>query len=272
MTFEIFELLLKKYGNIKEIWNLNKKELETNKFLSESLILDLSNDFYKRNLNVYLNYMEKNNIKIVNYTNKDYPQKLNYIKNRPIVLYMMGNTKNVNNETVAIVGSRMASLYGKKNAYFFSYELAKRNVNIASGLAKGIDAYSHIGALKAKGKTIAVIGCGLDQIYPKENEKLYYKILENDGLIISEYIVGTKPEKVNFPRRNRIISGISNSVIVVEASKKSGSLITANYAIDQGKEVWAVPGNINFVNSIGTNNLIKDGANVLTELSDIVWQ
>ena len=215
--------------------------------------------------------MRKNNIKIVKYTDDEYPQKLNNIPNKPIVLYMKGNLENLNNESVAIVGSRMASLYGKKNAYFFSYELAKRNVNIVSGLAKGIDSYSHIGALKAKGKTIAVIGCGIDKIYPKENEKLYHEILKNDGLIISEYIVGTKPEKTNFPRRNRIISGISDAVIVVEAGAKSGSLITANYAINQGKEVWAIPGNINLANSVGTNELIKDGANVLTKLGDIIW-
>ena len=198
-------------------------------------------------------------------------RKLNNIQNKPIVLYAKGNLKNINNESVAIVGSRMASIYGKKNSYYFSYELAKRNVNIVSGLAKGIDSYSHIGALKAKGKTIAVIGCGIDKIYPKENEKLYHEILKNDGLIISEYIVGTKPEKTNFPRRNRIISGISDAVIVVEAGAKSGSLITANYAINQGKEVWAIPGNINLANSAGTNELIKDGANVLTKLGDIIW-
>ena len=137
--------------------------------------------------------MRKNNIKIVKYTDDEYPQKLNNKQNKPIVLYMKGNLENINNESVAIVGSRMASLYGKKNAYFFSYELAKRNVNIVSGLAKGIDSYSHIGALKAMGKTIAVIGCGIDKIYPKENEKLYHEILKNDGLIISEYIVGTNP-------------------------------------------------------------------------------
>ena len=245
--------------------------MQTNSFLSKFLILELNNSTYRRNLEIYLKYMRKNNIKIVKYTDDEYPQKLNNIQNKPIVLYMKGNLENINNESVAIVGSRMASLYGKKNAYYFSYELAKRNVNIVSGLAKGIDSYSHIGALKAKGKTIAVIGCGMDKIYPKENEKLYYEILKNDGLIISEYIVGTKPEKTNFPRRNRIISGISDAVIVVEAGAKSGSLITANHAINQGKEVWAIPGNINLANSVGTNELIKDGANVLTKLGDIIW-
>lgn len=271
ITFEIFSLLLKKYKNLEHIWNLSKNELQSNNFLSKHLVSDLTNLSYKNNLTKYNEYMNKNNIKIVPFCDEMYPQKLNFIQNKPIVLFMKGNTQNINNESVAIVGSRMASLYGKKNAYYFSHELAKRNVNIVSGLAKGIDSYSHIGALKAKGKTIAVIGCGIDKIYPKENEKLYHEILKNDGLIISEYIVGTKPEKINFPRRNRIISGISNAVIVVEASEKSGSLITANYAINQGKEVWAIPGNINQSNSVGTNELIKDGANVLTKLGDIIW-
>lgn len=271
MTFEVFDLLLKKYENIRNIWNLNEKELKSNSFLSEILLLELCNESYKSNLTKYLRYINKNDIKIIKYTDNNYPQKLNNIPNKPIVLYAKGNLKNINNESVAIVGSRMASIYGKKNAYYFSYELAKRNVNIVSGLAKGIDSYSHIGALKAKGKTIAVIGCGIDKIYPKENEKLYHEILKNDGLIISEYIVGTRPERTNFPRRNRIISGISDAIIVVEAGAKSGSLITANYAINQGKEVWAIPGNINLANSAGTNELIKDGANVLTKLGDIIW-
>ena len=230
MTFEVFDLLLKKYENIRNIWNLNEKELKSNGFLSEILLLELCNESYKSNLTKYLRYINKNDIKIIKCTDNNYPQKLNNIQNKPIVLYSKGYLKNINNESVAIVGSRMASIYGKKNAYYFSYELAKRNVNIVSGLAKGIDSYSHIGALKAKGKTIAVIGCGMDKIYPKENEKLYYEILKNDGLIISEYIVGTKPEKTNFPRRNRIISGISDAVIVVEAGAKSGSLITEGQA------------------------------------------
>lgn len=270
ITYEILELLLKKYYNIENIWKLDKNELYKNKFLSEQVIWDLTSFKYKEKLDKYLSYMEKNNINIITYKDSRYPSKLNYIENRPIVLYMKGDISNINNESVAIVGSRECSFYGKKNALFFSYELAKRNINIVSGLAKGIDTASHIGAIKARGKTIAVIGNGLDKVYPKENEELFDNIMKNKGLIISEYLVGTPPSKENFPKRNRIISGISDAVIVVEASNKSGSLITANYGINQGKEVWAIPGNINSYNSIGTNDLIKDGANVLTNLSDII--
>ena len=270
MSYEVLELLIQKYHNIKNVWNLDKNELLKNKFLSKEVIYDLTNVTYKQNLEKYMKYMEKNEIEIVSYTDSKYPTKLNYINDKPIVLYMKGDMSNINNESSAIVGSRNCSLYGKKSASFFSYELAKRNVNIVSGLAKGIDAVAHFNAIKAKGKTIAIIGNGMDNIYPKENLKLAEKILENNGLIISEYIIGTKPEKQNFPKRNRIISGLSDAVIVVEANERSGALITANYGIDQGKEVWAIPGNINSYTSIGTNNLIKDGANVLTNISDII--
>lgn len=270
ITYEVLELLIQKYDNIKNIWSLDKNELLKNKFLSRKIISDLTNLTYRKGLEKYMKYMERNEIEIISYTDNRYPTKLNYINNKPIVLYMKGDISNINNESVAIVGSRNCSLYGKKSASFFSYELAKRNVNIVSGLAKGIDTVAHINSVKAKSKTIAVIGNGIDNIYPKENLKLAEKILENDGLIISEYIIGTKPEKENFPKRNRIISGISDAIIVVEASKKSGALITANYGIEQGKEVWAIPGNIYSYSSIGTNNLIKDGANVLTNIGDII--
>lgn len=270
MSYEILQLLIQKYGNIQNIWDLDENELLKNKFLSKEIIYDLTNFTYKQNLEKYANYIQKNKIKIVSYNDWRYPIKLKNIDNRPIVLYMKGNLNNINDESAAIVGSRNCSLYGKKNADFFSYELAKRNVNVVSGLAKGIDAVAHQSCINAKGKTVAIIGNGLDNIYPKENLKLAEKILENNGLIISEYIVGTKPEKENFPRRNRIISGISDAIIVVEASNKSGALITANYGINQGKEVWAIPGDIYSYSSIGTNNLIKDGANVLTNINDIV--
>ena len=137
-------------------------------------------------------------------------------------------------------------------------------------MAKGIDKYSHIGALEAGGSTIGVIGCGLDYIYPYENKNLYERIIKNNGLIITEYIVGTKPNKINFPARNRIISGLSKGVIVVEAKEKSGSLITADFALEQGKEVFAIPGNIDNINSKGTNELIKQGAIIATDCRDII--
>lgn len=185
---------------------------------------------------------------------------------------MIGNKEILNNKNIAIVGCRESSNYGNKNSYNIAYELSKQNINIVSGLAKGIDANAHVGSIMAKsnGKTIAVLGNGLDIIYPKENKKIAMEIIKNGGAIISEYSLGTMPEKQNFPLRNRIISGISNGVVVVEAKEKSGTLITVDFALEQGRNVYCVPGNIDSDNSYGTNNLIKQGAKVFTEINDIL--
>lgn len=148
--------------------------------------------------------------------------------------------------------------------------LAKKNFTIVSGMARGIDSYAHKGALMAKGNTIAVLGSGIDYIYPKENKNLYKNILDNNGLIISEHSLDTKPIPEYFPQRNRIISGLANKILVVEATKNSGSIITASFAIEQGKNVYAVPGNITSNNSSGTNELIKDGAILVCSLEDIL--
>lgn len=209
-------------------------------------------------------------IKEIFINDKRYPILLKSIYNPPKCLYCIGNVKLLKNISIAIVGCRDASQYGKKVAQYFAYNLAKNNFNIVSGLAKGIDSYSHIGALQANGNTIAVVGGGLDIIYPKENEQLAKKIIESGGLIISEYKIGTKPKKEFFPARNRIISGISNTILVVEAKERSGALITAEYGLEQGKDVFAVPGNINSINSIGTNKLIQEGAFPACNYKDIL--
>ena len=176
----------------------------------------------------------------------------------------------LNQKSIAIIGCRECTRYGAENAYKFGYELAKENICVISGFAKGIDTYSHKGAVSAKGKTIAVLGCGLDIIYPPENIELYKQILIKGGAIISEYPLGSKPEKYHFPERNRIISGLSNGVLVIEAKKKSGTMITVNFALEQGREVYAVPGNISSDNSYGTNELIKEGAIPVTHVNDII--
>ena len=212
----------------------------------------------------------ENIIKTILIENPKYPEKLRQIYDPPKKLYVMGNAEILNDLSIAIVGCRETTEYGKKAAIYFASNLAKQDINIVSGLAKGIDSYAHIGALQAKGKTIAVIGSGLDIIYPKENEKLAQEIIKSGGAIISEYPLGTKPEKEHFPARNRIISGLSNGVLVVEAKEKSGSLITADFAMEQGKDVFVVPGNINSLNSVGTNNLIKDGAILVNNYNDII--
>ena len=213
---------------------------------------------------------DKNNIKIITLNDSYYPENLKKIYDKPIKIYARGNLKLLNSKSIAIVGCRKCSNYGKDVALKMSYELAKSNITIISGLAKGIDKYSHIGALEAGGNTIAVLGHGLDMIYPYENYELSERIIQNNGLIITEYAIGTKPNKLTFPARNRIISGLSDGVVVVEAKNRSGALITADFALEQGKEVFAVPGNIYNCNSEGTNELIKQGACLITNIDDIL--
>ena len=211
----------------------------------------------------------KNNIKIITIFDDIYPSKLRNMYDKPVILFAKGDIKLLKMNSVAIVGCRKCSLYGAKIAQKIGYELSKENICVISGLAKGIDKFSHIGALEAKGNTIAVIGCGLDYIYPYENKNLYERIINNNGLIITEYIIGTKPDKMNFPARNRIISGLSKGIIVIEAKEKSGTLITVDFALEQGRDVYVVPGNINSINSIGTNELIKQGAKMVTTYDEI---
>lgn len=206
----------------------------------------------------------------LNFTDDEYPKQLRKIYNPPKKIFVLGNVKILNYIGVAIIGSRRCSKYGVSTAQRFAYSLAKENINIISGLARGIDTNAHIGCIKARGKTIAVLGSGLDNIYPPENKELAQSILKMGGAIITEFPVGTKPLPENFPQRNRIISGLSNAVIVVEATEKSGTAITVDFALEQGKDVYAVPGNVDQVTSTGTNELIKQGAKPLTNIRDIL--
>lgn len=231
--------LIKKYS-IENLWSIDKSQafevLNDKQKVDE--IFKLKN---KDNLEKILEYNYKNNIKLVSINNENYPSILKNIYDTPIVLYLKGNEELLQKLGFSLVGARSASEYGKKIAKTFAYMLAKENINIISGLAKGIDTYAHIGAVNANGNTTAVMGSGLDIIYPRENVKLYNNIIENGGLVISEYAVGSKLKPINFPARNRIISGLSYGVLIVEASKKSGSLITADFALEQGKNVYAIP-------------------------------
>lgn len=206
----------------------------------------------------------------IDLNSKYYPEKLKNIYGKPKELYCLGNLELLNYKSIAVIGSRNYSNYGKRAAMEFSYNLAKENICIVSGMARGIDSFAHEATLKAKGKTIAVLGSGLDVIYPKENIKLYEDIIKNDGLIISEYLLGTPPRKQNFPARNRIISGLSDGVLVIEARKNSGTNITVDFALEQGKDVYVIPGNIYSNTSDGTNFLIKEGAIPVTSFKDII--
>ncbi len=198
-----------------------------------------------------------------------YPYLLSQINNPPKILYVLGNVEILREKSIAIVGCRECSKYGEKVATELAYNLGKNNIITVSGLAKGIDSYCHIGSIKAKARTIAVVAHGLDMIYPKEHRDLAINILQHGGAIVSEYKVGEKPKKENFPARNRIISGLAKSTVIVEAKKHSGALITANFALEQNREVFAVPGNIYSKNSEGTNELIKAGANLVTSYLDL---
>jgi DNA processing protein len=185
------------------------------------------------------------------------------------VLYVRGQLTHEDEWAVAVVGTRRASAYGKTVTLRLTTDLSANHVTIVSGLARGIDGEAHRAALKAGGRTIAVLGCGLDVIYPPEHRHLAREILEN-GAIVSEYPLGTRPEASNFPPRNRIISGLSIGVLVIEAGLKSGALITADYAADQGREVFAVPGNLYVRSSVGTNRLIQDGAKLVVGAEDVL--
>jgi len=319
-------MLLKKYKTPENIFKLDKQELLKNNLIGDILAENILNINLRNQIDKHIEYMLKNEIEIVNYTEKSYPQILKQIYDFPISIYVKGNIDILNKKSIGIVGCREASEYGKKAAKYFAYNLTKQNFNIISGLAKGVDSYAHVGAICANkeesipqnrdlsiknnksntqieelstknnknntqiedlstkdnennikkeelstmGKTIAVLGCGLDTIYPQENKTLAKEIIKTGGAIISEYPLGTKPEKMNFPARNRIISGMSKGIIVIEAKEKSGTLLTVDFALEQGREVFAVPGNINCINSIGTNFLIKNGAKVACSYLDIL--
>ena len=273
--------LLQIYKNPQRIYNLTKEELLKVEGIGEEVAKNIIISKNENLLNYHINYMERNNIDIINIEDKDYPLMLKEIYDPPISLYIKGKRNILNDKNIGIVGCRECSDYGKKAAEYFAYNLSKQNINIVSGLAKGVDSYAHLGSLatmqenkcgnfnrdcekissccgkefnncgkvinkceKIKndyGKTIAVIGNGLDSIYPKENLEIAKKIIETGGAIISEYPCGTKPDKMNFPARNRIISGISSGIIVVEAKEKSGTLITVDFALEQGRDVFIVP-------------------------------
>ena len=200
--------------------------------------------------------------------NPNYPSKLLEHLQDPKGIYYEGNMRLLDKPIIGIVGSRKGSSYGALIARELAKLAADYDAVVLSGLARGVDSIAHRGVLEAGGETIAIVANGIDVVYPKENRELYEDIKEK-GLIISEYPPGTKPEKYYFPTRNRIISALSDAIVIIEASGRSGSLITAEAAIEQGKEVYAVPGNINSIYSIGTNKLIKDGATPLVFLDDV---
>lgn len=208
--------------------------------------------------------------KIINKGDNDYPEKLLHIKSAPEKLYIRGNLPDPNKKAIAIVGARNSSDYGLTLAKTISRILTLNDVQVISGLAMGIDTAGHMGAIEVEKPTFAVLGCGVDICFPSHNSNVYERIIDYGGGIISEVDIGTPPLPYNFPLRNRIISALSDVVIVVEARDRSGSLITADYALEQGKTIFACPGRVGDSLSRGTNNLIKQGAYILTSADDVL--
>lgn len=246
--------------------NFNEKPLLTRLGFNQQQI----QQFYDQKVVNSLKWLEKDHHFLINYHDKAYPTLLKQISHPPLILFVMGNLNSLNTQQIAMVGSRQYSEYGAQWARYFARELASNYLTITSGLALGIDAICHRGALEASGQTIAVLGSGLANITPKTNYSLANDIMANNGAIISEFIPEQIAKPAHFPRRNRIISGLSMGTFVIEASQKSGSLITARYALEQNRDVFALPGNITQQNCDGTHDLIKQGAYLVSRPSDIL--
>ncbi len=257
------------FSDLRELLELNPDRLLKTPGIKTEQLQRIVNNRNEDKIEHILQGLEKNQIKTTTYFDNDYPLRLRYIYDSPLVIYHQGEFVEEDKLSMAIVGARKSTPYGKWACEMFTKELVALGVTIVSGLALGIDSIAHKTTLKYGGRTIAVLGNGLDIRYPKNNEKLYGEISQN-GVLISEFPLGTQPLAFNFPLRNRIISGLSLGVVVIEAKEKSGSLITAHHALEQGKDVFAVPGNINSIYSGGTNKLIKDGAFPLSDIDDIL--
>ncbi len=249
------------YNSTKEDF----EELNIPENLIEKLLSTKIKDEAKRDFE----FCEKENIKIIDITSNEYPFNLFNIPSPPPILYCKGTLLPQDEISISIVGSRKYSEYGMLCTKKFAYELAKCGISIISGMASGIDSFAHKYALEAKGRTIAVLGNSVNIIYPEENKKLYYDIIQN-GAIISEFPLNTAPLPKNFPVRNRIVAGMSLGTLVIEANKKSGTMITARLAAEAGRNVYAVPGSIFSQSSLGTSSLIKDGAKITTSTEDII--
>jgi len=260
--------LINDFQTTQQIWYYGVHSKKTEYF--KNILIDvLTNAWNEKEIDNVKRKLEVNEIKSISYNEDDYPKKLKNYDDAPFALFYKGNILPLNEGyNISIVGSRKYSNYGKDVTKIICSDLCANNINIISGMANGIDTFAHESCLDNESYTCAVLGSGLDIVYPKENMKIFNKIVEK-GAVISEFLPGTPPYAYNFPLRNRIISALSDIIIVIEAGKKSGSLITANLALDQGKDVMAVPGSIFSFESKGTNKLIKDGAFPLTSANDI---
>ncbi|MBX3244222.1 MAG: DNA-processing protein DprA [Acidobacteria bacterium] len=262
--------LLERFGSADAVFQARRVELENLRIRPETIESLMKREFEAK-AGEELERVKELGGDILVLDDGSYPAYLREIADPPITLYVRGEWQACFDlPCVAVIGSRMCSTYGKNAAEMLARDLASRGICVVSGLARGIDTAAHRGAISGGGRTVAVIGTGLDSIYPKENEKLVDEILASGGAVVTQFPLGTPPLKDNFPYRNRIISGLSLGVLIVEASERSGSLITARLAAEQGREVMAVPGNITSGKSFGTNYLIKAGAKLVQQWQDVV--
>ena len=262
--------LLERFGSAEAVYRATRAELEKVRLLPEAVDSIIARDQHDK-AEVEIETVRKLGGDILILDDGVYPPLLREIYDPPITLYVKGAwSECLEQPCVAIVGSRRCSTYGQNSALMLARDLAQRGVTIVSGFARGIDAAAHRGAIEGGGRTVAVIGTGLDQVYPRDHKKLADEVLQANGAIVSQFPLTTPPVSENFPYRNRIISGLSLGVVVVEAAENSGSLITARLAIEQNREVFAVPGNITSRNSFGTNYLIKGaGAKLIQQWQDV---
>ncbi|WP_455538214.1 DNA-processing protein DprA [Terrisporobacter sp.] len=263
--------IIEEVGSIEEILKLNEKDIYNLKNISLNIKENLVKYIRCLNLDEIKEELDNNSIRYICIEDEEYPKNLKNIYNPPLLLFYKGDLSIINNNlNIAMVGSRKPTSYGIYCAEHISYELSEKNINIISGIAFGIDSCCHRGCMRGKGKTIAVLASPLDNVRPSNNRIVANEILEDGGLILSEYNLGVPVTRGNFPQRNRIISGLSDGVVVVEAAEKSGALITADLALDQGKNVFAIPGNINSKMSRGCHKIIKEGAKLIENIEDIL--
>jgi DNA processing protein len=265
--------LLERFGSAEAVFAATRTELELLRLKPEAVESIMARDLFERAADE-IERTRSMGADLLLLDDGVYPQLLREIFDPPITLYVKGEwAECLEQPCIAIVGSRRSSTYGQNAATMLARDLAHRGITVISGLARGIDAAAHKGALEAGGRTVAVMGTGLDQVYPRDHRRLAEEILEKGGALVSEFPLETPPAPQNFPYRNRVISGLSLGVVIVEAAENSGSLITARLALEQGREVFAVPGNITSRNSFGTNYLIKGaGAKLVQQWQDIVME
>lgn len=262
--------LLERFGSVSAVFRARRAELESLRLKPEAIESIISKEFLQR-AETELDRVKDLGGDILILDDGSYPQLLREIDDPPPILYVKGDWQACFDQpAVGVVGSRMCSTYGENAAEMLSRDLASRGVTVVSGLARGIDTAAHRGAVRGNGRTVAVMGTGLDNVYPHENNGLVRDILASGGCLVTQFPLGTPPLAEHFPFRNRIISGLSHGVLIVEANQRSGSLITARLATEQNREVMAVPGNITSGNSFGTNYLIKTGAKLVQQWQDVV--